>query len=247
MSGKVPEVDSDEDDTDFVPAQEDLSDEEKDSKKRKREDTEEEKQQEEMRAKRLKSEVDDIWASLKASTQSSSDYDAYFPTKTTPSKIEPDPKTTKVESTPTKEKDTKEKQIDSTPPKTSSLSELMSSYNKPATSEVDYEKYKFAGEEFLVPKSDPSTSGPSSAKKKGGNLSSILSNLQQPKKLSTIQKSSMDWSKFKSVHTELNEELENAKKDGYLEKQSFLQRADVRQFEVEKEIRNKDRTQRNKK
>lgn len=64
--------------------------------------------------------------------------------------------------------------------------------------------------------------------------------------MSTIQKSSMDWVKFKKDQ-KLEDELTMQTKDGYLEKQAFLQRADVRQFEVEKELREKKRALQNKK
>lgn len=67
-----------------------------------------------------------------------------------------------------------------------------------------------------------------------------------PKKMSTIQKSSMDWDKFKKEQ-KIEDELTLQTKDGFLEKQAFLQRADERQFEVEKGLRDKKRALQSKK
>jgi len=107
------------------------------------------------------------------------------------------------------------------------------------------ETYSFAGEDVVVTKTvdiRESTTKEVQPEKKGkGNLSSLVASLNsQPKKLSTIQKSSLDWNSYKTKKG-LEEELKQATKDGYLEKQAFRQRTDLRQFENEKSIRNKDR------
>lgn len=74
----------------------------------------------------------------------------------------------------------------------------------------------------------------------GGILGHLLS---KKTKMSTLEKSKLDWERFK--HEEgIVEELKshNRGKGGYLEKQAFLQRTDERQFEAEKGLRAKSRS-----
>ncbi|KAL3185211.1 hypothetical protein MRX96_031084 [Rhipicephalus microplus] len=74
-----------------------------------------------------------------------------------------------------------------------------------------------------------------------GNVLNQLFNKKQ--KISTLEKSKLDWDNYKKSEG-LVEDLQshNRGKDGYLEKQAFLQRADVRQFEIEKTLRAKNRS-----
>ncbi|XP_037500334.1 craniofacial development protein 1 isoform X1 [Rhipicephalus sanguineus] len=74
-----------------------------------------------------------------------------------------------------------------------------------------------------------------------GNVLNQLFNKKQ--KISTLEKSKLDWDNYKKTEG-LVEDLQshNRGKDGYLEKQAFLQRADVRQFEIEKNLRAKNRS-----
>uniref|UniRef100_L7M464 Craniofacial development protein 1 n=1 Tax=Rhipicephalus pulchellus TaxID=72859 RepID=L7M464_RHIPC len=76
-----------------------------------------------------------------------------------------------------------------------------------------------------------------------GNVLNQLFNKKQ--KISTLEKSKLDWDNYKQSEG-LVEDLQshNRGKDGYLEKQAFLQRADVRQFEIEKNLRAKNRSSR---
>ncbi|KAK0172957.1 hypothetical protein PV328_006216 [Microctonus aethiopoides] len=71
-----------------------------------------------------------------------------------------------------------------------------------------------------------------------GGISSVLSQIGKKTKISTLEKSKLDWDSFKKQEN-LDEEINthNKGKDGYLERQDFLQRADLRQFEIEKELR----------
>lgn len=75
-------------------------------------------------------------------------------------------------------------------------------------------------------------------KKKVGGLSSVLNHIGKKDKMSTLQKSKLDWNNFKK-NEGIDEEIKmyNRGKDGYLEKQDFLQRTDLRQFEIEKGLR----------
>ena len=64
-------------------------------------------------------------------------------------------------------------------------------------------------------------------------LDTLVKSLETKKTLSTIDKSSYDWDKFKDKEG-IKEEVEAAKKNGYIEKQEFLSRVDQRQFEKER-------------
>lgn len=113
------------------------------------------------------------------------------------------------------------------------------------------EEMQFAGETVKVEKEVPADSkeaaaqskapGPSGKPRRG--VESLLSELfNKKKKLSTLEKSKLDWENYKKTHG-IAEDLQNHNrgKDGYLEKQAFLQRTDMRQFEIEKNLRAKNR------
>ncbi|TMW44048.1 hypothetical protein DOY81_010872 [Sarcophaga bullata] len=72
----------------------------------------------------------------------------------------------------------------------------------------------------------------------GGGIGSFLNQLGKKKKISVLEKSQMDWNSFKQTEG-IDEQLQtfNKGKDGYLERQDFLQRTDLRQFEIEKNLR----------
>jgi len=75
--------------------------------------------------------------------------------------------------------------------------------------------------------------------KRPAGLSSIMGLIDSKKqKLTVLDKTAMDWKSYKS-NLGIEEELESHKKskDGFLEKQDFLDRADHRQFEIEKSMR----------
>ncbi|XP_068169240.1 craniofacial development protein 1 [Antennarius striatus] len=83
----------------------------------------------------------------------------------------------------------------------------------------------------------PSTSG--SSAKRPTNMGSILSRIGGKKqKMSTLEKSKLDWDAFKSEKG-ITEELaiHNRGRDGYVERKKFLERVDHRQFQLEKTVR----------
>ncbi|EDV38207.2 uncharacterized protein Dana_GF11025 [Drosophila ananassae] len=71
-----------------------------------------------------------------------------------------------------------------------------------------------------------------------GGVGSFINILGKKKKMSVLEKSQMDWNTFKSDEG-IDEELRthNKGKEGYLDRQDFLQRTDMRQFEIEKSLR----------
>ncbi|KAF2357952.1 BCNT-C domain [Trinorchestia longiramus] len=115
--------------------------------------------------------------------------------------------------------------------------------------------FEFAGEEVRVeeevaadsaaarqahaPQASSSNAGSLPVKRSSSNLSSLVSALGNKKqKLSTLEKTKLDWQSYKSQQGLEDELLLHTKsKDTYLDKQEFLQRADERQFEIERDIR----------
>ncbi|ETI56168.1 hypothetical protein F441_01216 [Phytophthora nicotianae CJ01A1] len=93
---------------------------------------------------------------------------------------------------------------------------------------------KFAGKQYNV----STSAGTVKSEKKG--LDKVLESLDEPKKVSTMEKSSLDWDKFKEKEG-IEDELTHYTKDGYIEKQEFLQRLDLKRFEIEKAERDKQR------
>lgn len=56
--------------------------------------------------------------------------------------------------------------------------------------------------------------------------------------MTILEKSKLDWSNFKTnegIGEELQQHIRG--KNGYLEKKAFLERADYRQFEIERDMR----------
>lgn len=79
--------------------------------------------------------------------------------------------------------------------------------------------------------------------KVGGGLSTVVGSILNKKnKMSVLEKSKLDWTGFKRQEG-IEEELAtfNRGKGGYLEKQAFLDRTDLRQFDLEKAMREKRR------
>ncbi|XP_019733709.1 craniofacial development protein 1 [Hippocampus comes] len=96
------------------------------------------------------------------------------------------------------------------------------------------------GEESPTSSNQSSCPGPSS--KRPAGMSSLLSRIGGKKqKMSTLEKSKMDWDAFK-YEEGITEELaiHNRGREGYVERKNFLERVDHRQFEMEKAVRLKN-------
>uniref|UniRef100_A0A8C5MK91 Craniofacial development protein 1 n=1 Tax=Leptobrachium leishanense TaxID=445787 RepID=A0A8C5MK91_9ANUR len=81
--------------------------------------------------------------------------------------------------------------------------------------------------------------------KRPGGMSNVLGKLGSKKqKMSTLEKSKLDWETFKDQEG-IGDELaiHNRGKNGYIERKAFLDRVDYRQFELEREIRLKNMKQ----
>lgn len=109
------------------------------------------------------------------------------------------------------------------------------------TKEVPVVAAKAAASNGTSPATRKLTPGPAprrTAAGGGGGLAAILSQMNKTKKIGTLEKTKLDWNSFKRKEG-IEEQLQthNRGKDGYLERQDFLQRTDLRQFEIEKDLR----------
>ncbi|XP_072947680.1 craniofacial development protein 1 [Epargyreus clarus] len=165
-----------------------------------------------------------------------------------------------LEGTDTKPKSTTQ---NTTPSQTTAVTPSKAvTATKNDTSKIDDNKerekriFEFAGETIVVEndvikekiKSTDSSSatkevGPS--RSRGAGLSNVLEQLNKKNKLSTLEKSKLDWVTYKKEEG-IEEEIHshNKGKDGYLERQDFLERADLRQYEIERDLRMKRRSNR---
>ncbi|KAL8466008.1 hypothetical protein ACS0TY_035212 [Phlomoides rotata] len=96
----------------------------------------------------------------------------------------------------------------------------------------------FAGEDIEVKKLVDAEKG----KGTGGTTSAVDAVLEQIKKktkLSVLDKTKKDWGEFKGEHKGMEDELDAYKKSSnqYLDKVSFLERTDYREFERERDVR----------
>lgn len=99
----------------------------------------------------------------------------------------------------------------------------------------------FAGQEIEVKKFIDADSKEALEKAKApppSGVDAVLEQIKKKQKLSVLDKSKKDWGEFKE-DKKLEEELDAYKKSSnqYLDKVSFLQRADYREFERERDAR----------
>ncbi|KAE8077095.1 hypothetical protein FH972_015696 [Carpinus fangiana] len=100
----------------------------------------------------------------------------------------------------------------------------------------------FAGQEIEIKKLVDADSKEASEKAKGAAPSAVDAMLEQIKKkqkLSVLDKTKKDWGEFKDENKGLEDELDAYKKSSnqYLDRVSFLQRTDYREFERERDAR----------
>ncbi|XP_077374166.1 craniofacial development protein 1 [Festucalex cinctus] len=92
------------------------------------------------------------------------------------------------------------------------------------------------------PTSSSQSTCPGPGSKRPAGMSSLLNRIGGKKqKMSTLEKSKMDWDAFKYEEGIVEElAIHNRGRDGYVERKNFLERVDHRQFEMEKEVRLKN-------
>ncbi|PAA91281.1 hypothetical protein BOX15_Mlig029546g1 [Macrostomum lignano] len=146
----------------------------------------------------------------------------------------------KVTDTVAKATDTVAKVTESVAKTTNSVTKATTDASKSATATQATKIFEFAGESVAVPIASPSsgcsTKRPAAAAPKG--VTSLLDRLTKRPKLSTLEKSRLDWESFKSSEG-IGEDLAayNRGKAGYLDRQAFLERADYRRYEQERDAR----------
>uniref|UniRef100_A0A915IP56 Craniofacial development protein 1 n=1 Tax=Romanomermis culicivorax TaxID=13658 RepID=A0A915IP56_ROMCU len=118
------------------------------------------------------------------------------------------------------------------------VSDEKKSQNGAKKSVTEREILEFAGEEVMI---DAPKIEQNSIKRPLGLLG-VVSEISKKKKIGTFEKSKIDWESFKA-EKKIDDELKqhNRGKGGFLDKQEFLQRVDLNQFEKEKELRNVSR------
>ncbi|XP_027095154.2 uncharacterized protein [Coffea arabica] len=101
-----------------------------------------------------------------------------------------------------------------------------------AGEEIEFKKLVDSSSKEAFDKGKAST-GPASA------VDAVLEQIKKKQKLSVLDKTKKDWGEFKEENKGLEEELETYKKSSnqYLDKVSFLQRTDYREFERERDAR----------
>ena len=90
----------------------------------------------------------------------------------------------------------------------------------------------------VVASSTTTKPAPTAGAKRKGGVGSVLEMLNKKPKMSTLEKSKLDWMKYRQQEG-LEDQLEQNKKDGYLERQDFLKRSELKQYELERELRMK--------
>ncbi|XP_034831172.1 uncharacterized protein Ns2 [Maniola hyperantus] len=117
--------------------------------------------------------------------------------------------------------------------------------------------FEFAGETIVVENNmikekikTPETTATVSkleekSQSRGGGLSNILGQLNKKNTLSTLEKSKLDWLTYKKEEG-VEEEIAsiNKGKAGFLDRRDFLERADLRQYEIERDLRMSKRSKR---
>ncbi|GBP18998.1 Craniofacial development protein 1 [Eumeta japonica] len=132
----------------------------------------------------------------------------------------------------------------------------MTTQNKVDKESREQRIFEFAGETIVVEnnvikekiKTDPAQVKPGVSTAKGhssGGLSNLLSQINKKNKLSTLEKSKLDWDTYKKEEG-IEEEIQshNKGKHGYLDRRDFLERADLRQYEIERDLRMSRRSHR---
>ncbi|CAH2044601.1 unnamed protein product [Thlaspi arvense] len=101
----------------------------------------------------------------------------------------------------------------------------------------------FAGQEIevkrLVEADSKEASSSSSSAATPSAVDAVLEQIKKKQKLSVLDKTKKDWGEYKEENKGVEDELDKYKKssDKYLDKVSFLERADYRQFEKERDAR----------
>ena len=99
------------------------------------------------------------------------------------------------------------------------------------------ETYEFAGQQVEVErKVGVQEAAALREKKAASGLGDILDQLKGKNKITTLQKSKLDWNQF-TEEANLEDEFSQNRKDGYLAKQEFLKTVDAAEQDAAREVR----------
>jgi len=105
------------------------------------------------------------------------------------------------------------------------------------------ETVQVSQENKFAPKNTKAFGIESTKVKKTGGLNNLLASISSKnKKISTLEKSQNDWKNFKQkegIEAELNAHVKGA--DAFLEKQAFLHRTELREYERERDLKLKQK------
>lgn len=89
------------------------------------------------------------------------------------------------------------------------------------------QRYEFAGEKIEIESEiNEKEAALLQAKKSASGLGGILDQLKGKNKISTLQKTKLDWNQF-TTEEGLEDEFTQNRKDGYIQKKEFLQNAEA--------------------
>ncbi|GAA5874636.1 hypothetical protein JCM16303_002933 [Sporobolomyces ruberrimus] len=122
----------------------------------------------------------------------------------------------------------------SSDPTTSSLDALFGPETTPTNTSTPTSAEPSNPPESAAPPPRPAASAPKRKKAGGGGLGAMAASLgvgSKPAKLNTLEKSKLDWNSYVQTQDGLEDTLQHARKDGYLEKKDFLDRVEMRKEE----------------
>eukprot|EP00879_Flechtneria_rotunda_P001421 GHRR01001574.1.p1 GENE.GHRR01001574.1~~GHRR01001574.1.p1 ORF type:complete len:355 (+),score=176.98 GHRR01001574.1:219-1283(+) len=124
--------------------------------------------------------------------------------------------------------------------KEGALGGVVKSYNKVTVTETR----RFAGKDIQVAvqvdkDSKEAKRAADRAAAADSGLDAFLNQIESKKKVSVLDKSKMDWQDYKTTDSQVQEELEAHRRSDkqYLDKQDFLKRAELREYEIERDKR----------
>lgn len=108
-----------------------------------------------------------------------------------------------------------------------------------AGQEIEVKRLVEADSKEALERGNKGSSSSSSSAATPSAVDAVLEQIKKKQKLSVLDKTKKDWGEYKEENKGVEDELDKYKKssDQYLDKVSFLERADYRQFEKERDAR----------
>ncbi|VVB15313.1 unnamed protein product [Arabis nemorensis] len=108
-----------------------------------------------------------------------------------------------------------------------------------AGEEIEIKRFVEAESKEALERGNKGSSSSSTSAATPSAVDAVLEQIKKKQKLSVLDKTKKDWGEYKEENIGVEDELDKYKKssDKYLDKVSFLERADYRQFEKERDAR----------